>query len=129
MTQIPPASAHAQNRLDPFKVSAGMLRQDIVLLIPLFLALNTTTVADALLETRTVSSLGTLLLFDRIVQSLVVALISIRWAQRFERVKRGATQRLTTIRRIVTFGVGIWCIVNLPFLLAAYTSNKPARVI
>lgn len=110
-------------QLDPFRIAAGMLRADGLLLVPLLLLLSLTTIASAVVPLETFSSVIALFVADRLIQLVAISMIALRWSKRFESHGRSTHARIVTARRITLFGFGIWCTLSLPRLLAEYVSD------
>jgi hypothetical protein len=106
-----------------------MLHADALLIAPLLLALNLATGLNTILALESFSGLSSLLVFDRVIQLLVMAGVALRWTRRFEQNSRSTSSRIAAIRRICVFGFGVWCLVSLPRLLAEYVPHDGIRTL
>jgi hypothetical protein len=115
-------------QLDPFRIAAGMLRADILILVPFLALLSLTTIASTLVPLDRFSAVLALLIADRVLQLVVISLIALRWSARFESHGRSNYARITTARRIILWGFGIWCTLSLPRVLAEFVGNNGIQV-
>ncbi len=122
------ANTPSPSQPDPFRIAAGMLRADVVFLLPLLALLSVTTIASTLLPLEEFSTVLTLLVADRTLQLVVVSLIALRWSARFESHARSNHARIITARRIILWGFGIWCTLSLPRLLAEFVNNSAIQM-
>lgn len=93
--------------VNPFLVTAGLLRNDIRLLPSLFLLLSFCTIAETL-----VTPTLWLVFIDRILQLTVMSIVVIRWRNRFQTAVSPRIRMMTVVIRIFGIGLFLWLVVT-----------------
>ena len=107
--------------LDPFAIAAGLLKNDVFILLPAFLLLATSALIPGLLEGGSGAYVGALMLLDRFLQLAVMSFIVVRWRRRFEHSKKGARGSSLISLRIMIVGFVVWGALTFPLVGAMMT--------
>jgi hypothetical protein len=109
---------------NPFAIAAGLLRNDLHLLIPLFLILALPALIDVYAASIGFSSRFGLVGLDRIVQIAVVVFIVLRWRARFQSQGGPKVRALPVAARIAAVGIGASLVLTTPFLGLAVSRDS-----
>jgi hypothetical protein len=115
-------------QLDPFRIAVGMLRADALFLAPFLALLSLATLTSAVVPLEGFTTVFTLLLADRAIQLVVMSIVALRWSRCFYSHTRSRRARASAARRIVLWGLGIWCTLSLPRLLAEFVGDSRVQV-
>lgn len=116
-------SAHsAPAALDPFAIAAGLLRNDIPILLPMLAVLALSSVAQGLFSPTTSLEYGGLMSLDRLLQLVVVSAIVLRWRRKLEHVKGSLGNRFVAALRIIGAGFVVWGSLTIPMVGASFST-------
>lgn len=118
-TQAPPA---LHESLNPFTIAAGLLRNDVLVLLPAFFVLALSAFIRGLSSLSDAEYIGAFMVFERFLQLAVVSFIVIRWRRRFEHGKGRRLGSSQALLRIVLSGFVVWAALTIPVLGASFTS-------
>ena len=110
--------------LDPFAIAAGLLRNDIPVLIPLLLILALSSVVQGLYAPQGWAELSSLMSLDRLLQLGVVSFIVLRWRRKLEHIKGKHGSPLVAVMRIVLAGFVMWGVLTLPVVGASLSPTS-----
>jgi hypothetical protein len=110
--------------LDPFAIAAGLLRNDIPVLIPLLLVLALSSVLQGLFAPQGWAQLSGMMSLDRLLQLGVVSFIVLRWRRKLEHVKGSLGSPLVAVMRIVIAGFVVWGVLTLPVVGASLSTSS-----
>lgn len=108
--------------LDPFAIAAGMLRNDIPLLLPMLGLLALSAIAQALSSPASFIEIGGVVLLDRVLQLVVISTIVLRWRRKLEHIKGSLSNPFLAALRIVVAGLVVWGALTLPMVGASFAS-------
>ena len=108
--------------LDPFAIAAGMLRNDIPLLLPMLGLLALSAIAQALSSPASFIEVGGVVLLDRVLQLVVISTIVLRWRRKLEHIKGSLSNPFLAALRIVVAGLVVWGALTLPMVGASFAS-------
>lgn len=110
--------------LDPFAIAAGLLRNDVPVLIPLLLILASSSVLQGLYTPQGWAELSSLMSLDRLLQLGVVSFIVLRWRRKLEHIKGNLGSPLVAVVRIVLAGFIVWGVLTLPVVGASLSGSS-----
>ena len=110
--------------LDPFAIAAGLLRNDIPLLLPMLGVLALSSIAQGLSSSNSFAGIGVLMSVDRLLQLLIVSFIVLRWRRKLEHVKGSLAHPFLAALRIVAAGFVIWGALTIPMVSASFISQS-----
>jgi hypothetical protein len=110
--------------LDPYAIAAGLLRNDIPVLIPLLLVLALSSVLQGLYVPQGWAELSSLMSLDRLLQLGVVSFIVLRWRRKLEHIKGKLGSPLVAVMRIVLAGFVVWGVLTLPVVGASLSATS-----
>jgi hypothetical protein len=108
--------------LDPFAIAAGMLRNDIPLLLPMLGVLALSSIAQSLNASSSFVENGGVVFLDRLIQLVVISAIVLRWRRKLEHVKGSLVNPFLAALRIVAAGLVVWGSLTLPMIGASFAS-------
>ena len=108
--------------LDPFAIAAGLLKNDVFMLLPAFIILALSALLPGLIEVAGFANIGGLMFLDRFLQLSVASAIVLRWRRRFEHGKKRQLSASQAFLRIMTMGFLVWGALTFPILGAMFTS-------
>lgn len=108
--------------LDPFAIAAGLLKNDVSLLLPAFIILALAAFLPGLFDVAGVTDIGGLMFLDRFLQLSVASVIVLRWRRRFEHDKRRQATSSKALLRMFISGFVVWGALTFPILGATFTS-------
>jgi hypothetical protein len=108
--------------LDPFAIAAGMLRNDIPLLLPMLGVLALSAIAQTLSSPASFVEIGGVVLLDRVLQLVVISAIVLRWRRKLEHIKGSLSNPFLAALRIVVAGLVVWGSLTLPMVGASFVS-------
>jgi hypothetical protein len=108
--------------LDPFAIAAGMLRNDIPLLLPMLGVLALSSIAQSLNASSSFVENGGVVFLDRLIQLVVISAIVLRWRRKLEHVKGSLVNPFLAALRIVAAGLVVWGSLTLPRIGASFAS-------
>ncbi len=109
--------------LDPFAIAAGLLFNDISIVLPMLAALAVSSIAQGLTSPSGFAALAGVMAFDRLIQLVIVSVIVLRWRRKFEHVKGSLANPFLAALRIVLAGFVVWGAVTLPMVTASFVSQ------
>jgi len=109
--------------LDPFAIAAGLLRNDIPVLLPLILVLASSSVFQGLYAAEGWAELGTFMSLDRLLQLGVVSFIVLRWRRKLAHTKGKLGSPLVAVMRIIIAGFFVWGVLTLPVVAASLSAT------
>jgi hypothetical protein len=107
--------------LDPFAIAAGLLKNDVFIVLPAFIILALSALIPGLLEGSGGAYVGALMLFDRFLQLSIMSLIVLRWRKRFEHTKKPSQGTSRVCLRLILVGFIVWGALTFPILGATLT--------
>lgn len=110
--------------LDPFKIAAGLIRNDATLFIPLLLVLAFPTFLGLYASSIGVSWWTGLMVFDRLVQIGVVTYIALRWRRKLAANKRANVAPIVTASRVAAVSLASSFVMLMPLNMFALTLNS-----
>lgn len=113
---------------NPFAIAAGLLRNDLHLLVPLFLLLALPALIDVYAAANGVSARFGVVGLDRFVQIAVVVFIVLRWRTRFQNQGGARVRALPVAARIAAVGIGATVVLTTPFLGLAFSRDPISLV-
>lgn len=116
--------ASAGSRLDPFRVAAGLVRNDAALLGPLLIILAVPTFVELFLPSLGSSWWAGLMIFDRLTQIGVVTFIALRWRHRLDSTKRPAVSAMIVAGRIALVSLASSFVMLMPLNLLTLSLNS-----
>ena len=108
--------------LDPFAIAAGMLRNDIPLLLPALGVLALASIAQSLSSPSSFIEIGGVVLLDRVIQLVVISAVVLRWRRKLEHVKGSLVNPFLAALRIIAAGLVVWGALTLPMVGASFAS-------
>jgi hypothetical protein len=102
--------------LNPFAIAAGMLRNDIPLLLPMLGVLALSSIMQGLVAPTSAIDFGGLMSLDRLLQLVIVSFIVLRWRRKLEHVKGSLVNPVLAAARIVVAGFVMWGALTLPMI-------------
>jgi hypothetical protein len=102
------SSNHKIPLVNPFLVTAGLLRNDIRLLPSLLLLLSFCTIVETLVTPKL-----WLMFLDRVLQLAVMSLVVMRWRRRLQTAISPRMRVSTVVSRIFGVGLVLWLAVSL----------------
>ena len=108
--------------LDPFAIAAGMLRNDIPLLLPMLGLLALSAIAQALSSPASFIEIGGVVLLDRVLQLVVISTIVLRWRRKLEHIKGSLSNPFLAALRILVAGFVVCGALTLPMVGASFAS-------
>ena len=109
---------------NPFTISAGLLRNDLSLILPLFLLLAVPTLIDLYVASSGSTARFGVIGLDRAVQIGVVSLIVLRWRKRLQAHSGARLRALPVVARIAAVSVGTSIVLTTPVLGVAQSRNE-----
>lgn len=131
MTDSDPLASTSPRKqaLDPFRMAAGLLKNDRALLFPLLILLAIPTLVD-LFSSFTANNNHIYLLFvDRLLHLLVVSAIVLRWRRRLESPQGARLNALRVMGRIVLVGALTYLIVTVPLFGIAFAGHPQMAIL
>ncbi len=120
---LAPKAVPAAN-LDPFRIAAGMIRNDALLLFPLLMFLAVPTLLDVGLSSLGTSWTAGLMVLDRLFQIAVVAYIAVRWRNRLDATRRSRAMPLRIASRIALVSLASSFVIFMPLSMFMVTLNS-----
>jgi len=105
--------------LNPFVIAAGLLRNDIPLLLPMLGVLALSSIMQGLISPTSMIDFGGLMSLDRLLQLVIVSFIVLRWRRKLEHVKGSLVNPILAAARIVVAGFVMWGALTLPMIGAS----------
>lgn len=115
--------ARSQKRLDPFAVAAGLMRNDLPILAPLFLALGVAGGVQTLYGASSFVEVFTLQIAERVIQLTVLLLVVLRWRGKLSKKDNTPLPVFPTVARIFTVGLLLWGALMSPTFLLLFARN------
>jgi hypothetical protein len=112
----PQRTRDTESPLDPFALAVGLLKHDLALLPPLAVVLGLSTIAQFVFPPKSFEQVAGLVVFDRLLQLLVLSFITLRWRGMLRTRDSARISPLVAGFRIVSMGFLLWAVVTLPAL-------------
>lgn len=115
---------NASDSVDPFRVAAGMIRNDAGILLPLLVFLAIPTLLELWLSSVGTSWSAGLMVFDRLVQIAVVTYIAVRWRKRLGATRRSLGSPVVIASRIALVSLASSFIIFMPLSMFMMSINS-----
>jgi hypothetical protein len=107
-----------QSALEPFAIAAGLLRNDISILLPMFGVLALSSIFEGLSQADRYGDGGVngLTILGRLLQLIVVSFVVLRWRRKLEHVKGSLGSPFLASLKIIAVGFAVWSALELPMI-------------